>query len=61
MIAGGAMYGHGLRPKFDDVDVLVPGLASADRVDEPHAGLKVDAGRDFRLGRAPLSVRGPLA
>lgn len=48
IIAGGAMYGHGLRPKFDDVDAVVPGLEG--RADEEHEGLKVDVGGDFRLG-----------
>ena len=50
VIAGGAMYGHGLRPQFDDVDVVVPGLRDDERVDESHGGLKVDAGRTFKLG-----------
>jgi hypothetical protein len=43
IMAGGSMHLQGMRRKFNDVDVFVPGLKKK-KVDSVHNGLEVDAG-----------------
>jgi GNAT superfamily N-acetyltransferase len=53
VIAGGAMYGHGLRKEFDDIDIIVPGLKGS--IKEEHNGIDIDAGGTYNLGGKDLS------
>lgn len=48
IVAGAALYGHGMRDKFDDIDVYLPGLKN--RVNEAHEGINIEAFPDFMIG-----------
>lgn len=43
--AGSAMYAHGLRDKFTDVDLYVPGLKNT--IEKYYHGIPVDAHGEF--------------